>query len=93
MLNLFSGVPKVFKVAKNLNKIDIDNFALKIQYKVTTTVLIIATLIITAQQFIGQPIDCFQSSGANNTRVLNTYCFFIGEYGTKFKNFIKNLFL
>jgi hypothetical protein len=79
MIGLFSNVTKSFKVATNLKKINIDNAAFKVHYRLTTTILVIITAIVCGQQFIGGPIDCMQSSSAIDTKVLNTYCYFIGK--------------
>lgn len=59
---------------KPLN-ITIDNFQDKMNYKVTTVILLMASILVTTEEFIGEHIKCLSDKGVEN-RVLNTFCFF-----------------
>ena len=51
----------VFGQVKGLAKLDdicIDNNVFRLHYKVTGVILIMATLLVTSRQYIGDPIDC-----------------------------------
>jgi len=79
MLALFKNVTDTFDFSKYLGKLNIDNGALKLHYRFTAPLLFAASLLVTAQQFIGDRISCIQSAGAIDEKVLNTYCYFVGE--------------
>ena len=48
----------------------------RLHSKVTATILLIFSLIVTAGQFIGDPIDCIVSGGDGNvpSGIMDTYC-------------------
>jgi Innexin len=79
MLKLFENTSAVLNISKQLGKLRVDNGALKLHYRVTAPALFTASILVTAQQFIGDRISCIQSAGAIPEKVLNTYCFFVGE--------------
>ncbi|CAB3379920.1 Hypothetical predicted protein [Cloeon dipterum] len=79
MLGLFEKLTATFDFNKYVGKLNVDNGALKLQYRFMAPMLLAASVIVTAQQFIGQRIACIQST--QNTipeNVLNTYCYFVG---------------
>jgi hypothetical protein len=79
MLALFQNSASLFNLSKKLGKLRVDNGALKLHYRVTAPALLTASILVTAQQFVGDRISCIQSAGAIPENVLNTYCFFVGE--------------
>ena len=54
MLDVFGQVKSLVK----LDDICIDNNVFRLHYKVTGVILIMATLLVTSRQYIGDPIDC-----------------------------------
>jgi hypothetical protein len=79
MIGLFSSIDNVANISKTIHKTRIDNFASFCQYRITTTFLVVFTIFVCANNFIGNPMECVQSSVAIPENVLNTYCFFIGK--------------
>ncbi|CAB3384731.1 Hypothetical predicted protein [Cloeon dipterum] len=76
---LFSSVQGQFKFSKYIGKLNVDNGALKLQYRFMAPLMLAASIVVTANQFIGHSMSCIQDSGsAIPENVLNTYCFFIG---------------
>ena len=54
MFDVFGQVKSLIK----LEEISIDNNVFRLHYKVTGVILIMATLLVTSRQYIGDPIDC-----------------------------------
>ena len=54
MLDVFGQVKSLVK----LDDICIDNNVFRLHYKVTGVILIMASLLVTSRQYIGDPIDC-----------------------------------
>ena len=54
MLDVFGQVKSLVK----LDDICIDNNVFRLHYKVTGVILILASLLVTSRQYIGDPIDC-----------------------------------
>ena len=54
MLDVFGQVKSLVK----LDDICIDNNVFRLHYKVTGVILVMATLLVTSRQYIGDPIDC-----------------------------------
>ena len=58
MANLISLVTKTTSAFLEVNTVSIDNWAFKSYYKVTTTLLVFCSIIVTSRQFFGAPIVC-----------------------------------
>ena len=59
----------VFTPVKGLIKLDtiyIDNNVFRLHYKATFIVLVVASLLVTSRQYIGDPIDCIVDEIPNN---------------------------
>ena len=59
----------VFGSVKGLVKLDticIDNNVFRLHYKATFIILIVASLLVTSRQYIGDPIDCIVEEIPNN---------------------------
>lgn len=69
MLGLFASV----KVLVKLDSIHIDNFVFRLHYKATGIILIVFSLLVTARQYIGDPIDCLVNSDIP-ANIMDTYC-------------------
>ena len=54
MLDVFGQVKSLVK----LDDICIDNNVFRLHYKITGVILILASLLVTSRQYIGDPIDC-----------------------------------
>jgi len=65
----------VFGVVKGFIKLDnicIDNNVFRLHYKATYVILLTASAMVTAKQYIGDPIDCIVEEIPQN--VMDTYC-------------------
>ncbi|KAI1293482.1 Innexin inx1 [Halotydeus destructor] len=69
MLDLFLGLKRLVK----RRAVHIDNAVFRLHWLVTTVILIAFSLIITARQYVGNPIDCLQNDEIPAS-ILNTYC-------------------
>ena len=59
----------VFGSVKGLIKLDsvcIDNNVFRLHYKATFVILVVASLLVTSKQYIGDPIDCIVEEIPNN---------------------------
>ncbi|KAI8034771.1 innexin inx7 [Drosophila gunungcola] len=72
MLNTFSSVRQYLKF--DLTRVVIDNIVFKLHYRWTFVMLLVATLLITSRQYIGEHIQCISNSVI--APVINTFCFF-----------------
>ncbi|EDV92023.1 innexin inx7 [Drosophila grimshawi] len=72
MLNTFSSVRQYLKF--DLSRVIIDNIVFKLHYRWTFVLLLVATLLITSRQYIGEHIQCISDSVV--APVINTFCFF-----------------
>ena len=54
MLDIFSGFLQFLK----FDAVCIDNNVFRIHYKATVMVLVMASVLVTSRQYIGDPIDC-----------------------------------
>lgn len=68
MLGLFKQVSGFLK----LDAIWIDNNIFRLHYKATVIVYVLASLLVTSRQYIGDPIDCIVDEIPGN--VMDTYC-------------------
>lgn len=78
MLKTFEGVvPFVKRLATQTRSID--NWIFKLHYRVTSTILMVATILVCSRQYIGEHIHCIADGGVPGN-VLNTYCFFTSTF-------------
>ena len=73
----------VFGQVKGLAKLDdicIDNNVFRLHYKVTGVILIMATLLVTSRQYIGDPIDCLVEEIPPDVRYIKPYMVIIMIY-------------
>jgi len=68
MFDVFGSVKGLIK----LETICIDNNVFRLHYKATFIILVVASLLVTSRQYIGDPIDCIVEEIPNN--VMDTYC-------------------
>uniref|UniRef100_A0A336MRI1 Innexin n=1 Tax=Culicoides sonorensis TaxID=179676 RepID=A0A336MRI1_CULSO len=74
MLGTFSAASKYIHF-KN-KPVSIDNFAFKCHYRATFLILLVASILVTSRQYIGEHIRCITGSDAVPENVMNTFCFF-----------------
>jgi len=72
----------ILKEVKGLTKLDpicIDNNVFRLHYKATFIVLVTSSLLVTSQQYIGDPIDCIVEDSVPQN-VMDTYCWIHSTY-------------
>jgi len=76
MADLIGAVTKVTSNFLEINQVSIDNWGFKLFYKCTTVILILASVLTTAKQFFGGPIQCDAGSAKDGIEkeVLESYC-------------------
>lgn len=72
MLGTFSSVKQYLKF--DISRVVIDNIVFKLHYRWTFVLLLVATLLITSRQYIGEHIQCISDNVV--APVINTFCFF-----------------
>ena len=68
-------VYNVFRAAGNLTKLDfvsIDNAVFRLHYKLTVIFLFSSSILVTSNQYFGEPISCIQDEVPSN--ILDNYC-------------------
>ncbi|XP_044262258.1 innexin inx7-like [Tribolium madens] len=73
MLTTFETIKKNFKIKPQAYHID--NLIFRMHYRVTTLIFLVATLLVTSRQYIGEHIKCISDKGVPE-HVMNTFCFF-----------------
>lgn len=73
VFGLVSAVAGFVKVRYLIDKAIIDNMVFRAHYRITSAILFASCIIVTANNLIGDPINCL-SDGAIPGHVLNTYC-------------------
>jgi len=76
MADLLGAVSKVTSNFLEINQVSIDNWGFKLFYKCTTVLLILSSVLVTARQFFGSPIQCDAGSAKDGIEkeVLESYC-------------------
>lgn len=74
MLDIFNSIRSFLK----LDQVCIDNYIFKLHYKVTVLILVVSSLFVTSNQYIGDPIDCIMNGVSS--RMMDTYCWVYGTY-------------
>jgi len=76
MAELLGAVTKATSSFLELKSVSIDNWGFKLFYKFTTTILVFCSILASARQFFGEPIQCDAGSAAEGIEndVLNSYC-------------------
>ncbi|XP_031771489.1 innexin inx7 [Apis florea] len=82
VLATFSVLKDHVKWKVSQDSVAIDNLVFKMHYRFTFLILLIATLLVTARQFIGEHIRCIAGHGMSDdvVKVINTFCFFTSTY-------------
>ena len=75
MLEIFRELRGLLRVSH----VHIDSWVFRLHYSVTTTCMFAFSLIVSAKQYVGNPIDCIHSKDIPE-EVLNTYCWIHSTY-------------
>ena len=70
MFDVFTPVKGLIK----LETICIDNNVFRLHYKATFVILVVASLLVTSRQYIGDPIDCIVEEIPNNVSTYIKVC-------------------
>lgn len=62
-----------------LRKPIIENFAFKLHYQLTVTLLLVAVILVCARDYIGESIRCMADAGVP-TPLIEKYCFFMATF-------------
>jgi len=76
MLALVRGVASVFKA----RRVKTDSTIFKLHYQATFSILLIFTIILAANQYVGKPIRCMHHFKENQDEVLDTFCWIHSTY-------------
>ena len=74
MLDIFSGFLQFLK----FDAVCIDNNVFRLHYKATLMILLIASVLVTSRQYIGDPIDCMTNVIPGG--IMDTYCWIHGTF-------------
>lgn len=69
---MVSAVAGFVKVRYLIDKAIIDNMVFRMHYRITSAILFLCCIIVTANNLIGDPINCLTDN--NHGHVINTYC-------------------
>ena len=72
MLDVFGQVKSLIK----LEEICIDNNVFRLHYKLTVAILVVASLLVTSRQYIGDPIDCIVEEIPPDVSYIKVYALF-----------------
>nr|XP_022919625.1 innexin inx7-like [Onthophagus taurus] len=75
MLVQFGQLKGIVKV----RQYTIDNFAFKLHYRLTAWIFVVATILVTSRQYIGEHIKCIADDGVK-AEVIETFCFFTSTF-------------
>ena len=75
MLEIFRELRGLLRVSH----VHIDSWVFRMHYSVTTTCMFAFSIIVSAKQYVGNPIDCIHSKDIPE-EVLNTYCWIHSTY-------------
>ncbi|XP_055847547.1 innexin inx3 [Episyrphus balteatus] len=73
VIGMVSAVSGFVKIRYLLDRAIIDNMVFRCHYRITTAVLFVCCIIVTANNLIGEPITCI-NDGAIPIHVINTFC-------------------
>lgn len=80
MFSIFSSLKSLLKI----NPVSIDNNLFRLHYKATVIILITFSLLVTARQYIGDPIKCIVDEIPPD--VMNAYCWITSTFTLPHRN-------
>ncbi|KAH0949348.1 hypothetical protein HN011_010117 [Eciton burchellii] len=75
----FSVLKDHVKFKVNQNSVSIDNLVFRLHYRATFLLLLVASILVSSRQFIGEHIRCITDAGVPS-KVIETFCFFMSTY-------------
>ena len=69
MIDIFGQVKDLIKI----ERVCIDNNVFRLHYKATVIILVVASLLVTTRQYIGDPIDCIVEEIPPDVSACNIY--------------------
>ncbi|XP_011869067.1 PREDICTED: innexin inx3 [Vollenhovia emeryi] len=79
LFSLVSAVAGFVKLRYLIDKAVIDNFVFRMHYRLTSAILFLCCIIITANNLLGEPISCL-SELTNGAHVVNTFCWITSTF-------------
>lgn len=79
VFTMVSAVAGFVKVRYLNEKANIDNAVFRCHYRITTAILFVSCILVTANNLIGDPINCI-NDGAVPGHVINTYCWITSTF-------------
>lgn len=79
VLDLVKPATNLLKVKSRVDKAIIDSQVFKLHYKMTTALFFICSVLVTAKEYFGTPIDCISNSQVPLS-VLNNYCWMMTTF-------------
>uniref|UniRef100_T1GB50 Innexin n=1 Tax=Megaselia scalaris TaxID=36166 RepID=T1GB50_MEGSC len=79
VLGLASVVSSFIKIRYLVDKAVIDNLVFRCHYRVTSAILFLCCVVVTANNLIGEPISCI-NDGSIPMHVINTFCWITYTY-------------
>lgn len=73
VFGMVSAVAGFVKVRYLIDKAIIDNMVFRMHYRITSAILFVCCILVTANNLIGDPISCISDNGVPG-HVINTYC-------------------
>ena len=64
---------KAISIFLELKQVSIDNWCFKLFYKITTSLLLLSSVLVTARQFFGEPIQC-DAGSVSRKRISRFVC-------------------
>ena len=84
VMKLIIPLAGMIKARYGDKKANIDSTMFKLHYKTTFTILMICSILVTANSYIGKTIDCIADGIPGN--VLNTYCWIMSTFSIPSRN-------
>ncbi|XP_014222246.1 innexin inx7-like [Trichogramma pretiosum] len=78
-IDTFAIVKSHVKLRIDPNSPAVDNLIFKLHYRATFLILVLATVLVSSRQYIGEHIRCIADKGVAES-VINTFCFFTSTY-------------
>jgi len=82
-MSLFDSFKGIYDEVFKTESVNTDNFVFKLNYRVTVTVLVIFSVVLSLGQYAGDPIDCFSNNVEYTENFLDNYCWVAGTYTEK----------
>ncbi|RXG69468.1 Innexin-6 [Armadillidium vulgare] len=58
----------------------VDNFPFRLCYRVTVVIFFVSSVLVTAREFVGKPIQCEAKNKEIKGELINTYCYIMSTF-------------